>query len=369
MDDFIQLNYDIFSGKAGKKVLFQPRIGCWLDDKMFCHEELPGIYKGCDDVGLYRKLNVSNRIYEYCAAFDRIYDSSIRIREEQISPLDKKRTITTPVGEIYSITTASQGSPGTYYSKRLAETEEDIRVAKYVEEGSDWKYNPDSFERIHKKWGEIGAPTMFICRTNIQECFVESMGVENTVFALADDEKLMESYFRVIDENRERQIREIIKSPIRIVNYGDNLHCAITPPRLFEKYVLPTYLRRRELFAGTGKFLHSHWDGDVKSLLKYATKCGLDGIEAMTPFPQGDVSVEEIRDAVGDKLVVLDGIAAILFNETYPVSMLVEQVEKLIEYFAGRLILGISDEMPSQGKIERVELVRDLVNQYNKTCG
>lgn len=89
----------------------------------------------------------------------------------------------------------------------------------------------------------------------------------------------------------------------------------------------------------------------------------------MTPFPQGDVSVEEIRDAVGDKLVVLDGIAAILFNETYPVSMLVEQVEKLIEYFAGRLILGISDEMPSQGKIERVELVRDLVNQYNKTCG
>ena len=100
-----------------------------------------------------------------------------------------------------------------------------------------------------------------------------------------------------------------------------------------------------------------------------ATKCGLDGIEAMTPFPQGDVSVEEIRDAVGDKLVVLDGIAAILFNETYPVSMLVEQVEKLIEYFAGRLILGISDEMPSQGKIERVELVRDLVNQYNKTCG
>ena len=50
-------------------------------------------------------------------------------------------------------------------------------------------------------------------------------------------------------------------------------------------------------------------------------------------------------------------------------GMIDEQVEKLLEYFAGRLILGISDEMPSRGNIERVKHVRDLVAKHNAACG
>ena len=40
--DFLSLNRDIIRGKAGKKVLFQPRIECWYHDRIFRDGTLSG---------------------------------------------------------------------------------------------------------------------------------------------------------------------------------------------------------------------------------------------------------------------------------------------------------------------------------------
>jgi hypothetical protein len=166
-----------------------------------------------------------------------------------------------------------------------------------------------------------------------------------------------------------RQIEIIKESPIEWINYGDNLHGGTLPPNLFEKYVLPAYQRRSDSLHKAGKFTYSHWDGDCKPLLQYAKHCGLDGIEAITPVPQGDVTLDEMKAALGDEIFLIDGIAAILFNKTYPVEDLVNQVNRLIELFAPKLVLGISDEMPSRGEISRVRLVKEIVDEYNNSLG
>ena len=102
--------------------------------------------------------------------------------------------------------------------------------------------------------------------------------------------------------------------------------------------------------------------------MKYVSRCDLDGIEAITPVPQGDVTIDEIKEALGDKYFLVDGIPAILFDEIYPEELLLSTVKELIDKFAPRLILGISDEMSSTGNIERIKLVRDFVDEYNRTC-
>jgi len=42
-----------------------------------------------------------------------------------------------------------------------------------------------------------------------------------------------------------------------------------------------------------------------------------------------------------------------------------ECVHRLIDLFAPRLVLGISDELSSNGDIERVRLVGEIVATYN----
>mgnify|MGYP001042304060 CR=1 FL=1 len=365
MENFAQLAVDIFEGKAGKKVLFQPRINCWYDDKLFLHQPLPGGLDGMSKPEMYRALGVSNRLYEYNACFERTYDKSVRPIWEELGGGEYKQGFSTPLGEIYAILRSNTSNPGMYYKKWLVETPEDIRIATYVEEASDYRYNPSTYDALQKEWGDNGEPTMFICRTGIQECFVTSMGVENTIYALLDERALMEKYFDAIEKGQQPLLREIVKSPLRVINYGDNLHGGITSPELYERYVIPVYARRYEILHPAGKFVHSHWDGDVAALLPFAQKSYLDGIEALTPEPQGDVTVEQIYEALGEKQVLLDGIAAILFHDNYPEEQLLAQAEQLIKLFAGRLILGISDEMSSFGNIERVRLVRNYVNRYN----
>lgn len=77
------------------------------------------------------------------------------------------------------------------------------------------------------------------------------------------------------------------------------------------------------------------------------------------------MTIEEIKEALGDDVFLIDGIAAILFDEIYPLDVLMDQAKKLIELFAPKLILGISDEISSIGDIERIRRVGELVDEFN----
>ena len=76
--------------------------------------------------------------------------------------------------------------------------------------------------------------------------------------------------------------------------------------------------------------------------------------------------LEEVKEALGDEMFLLDGIPAVYFDETYPEETLVETAERLIERFAPKLILGISDEISSTGDIERIRIVSRIVDRMNE---
>ena len=42
----------------------------------------------------------------------------------------------------------------------------------------------------------------------------------------------------------------------------------------------------------------------------------------VTLQPQGDATIEEVKEALGDEIVLMDGIPAIYFDETFPVDVL-----------------------------------------------
>lgn len=100
-------------------------------------------------------------------------------------------------------------------------------------------------------------------------------------------------------------------------------------------------------------------------MLTYARETGLDGIEAITPKPQGDVTLAEIKAALGDEMFLLDGIPALYFDDLFSEEMLVACTHQLIDLFAPKLVLGISDEISSTGDIERVRIVGEIVAEYN----
>lgn len=363
--DFLSLNRDIIRGKAGKKVLFQPRIECWYHDRIFRDGTLSGAYAGMSRHDLYCALDVSNRVYEYNGCVERRDRVPVRRWREDLNKLTWREHIETPVGSLAYEVHTNDSNGGVYNLTFPAETEEEVKILIWLENNTEWYWDQAHYDRTMAEWGNLGLPSIFLPRVNIQKAFVESMGVEGTIYGLADFPETMEGYFDACENNAMRMIEVINDSPLEWINFGDNIHGGVLSPQLFEKYVLPAYLRRNESLHKAGKFTFAHWDGDCKMLLPFVKICGMDGIEAMTPVPQGDVTLDEMKEALGDQVFLVDGIPAILFDETFPEQQLIDTTKQLIEKFAPKLILGISDEMSSTGNIERIKLVRDVVDEYN----
>ncbi|MBN1622761.1 MAG: hypothetical protein JXN10_07550 [Clostridia bacterium] len=363
--NFVQLHRDVCFKPDNKKIIWQPRIGCWISDHISRDGKLPEPYSGMSKPELYRALGCSARIYEYNDCFVRTEDPRVSISVEEIEAGRELHTISSPVGKITCIMRRNSSNVGKYYEKWWVNDEDELKILEWIDSRAHWTFDRSKFDELTAEWNGLGAPCMYMPRIGIQHLFIRQMGFMNTAYALADYPALIRKYCDALEENQESLIEVINSSPVDIINYGDNLHDGYLPPEVFEEYVLPAYRRRGELLHKAGKFTYSHWDGDVKRILQYAQECELDGIEAVTPVPQGDVTLQEAKEAMGD-MFMIDCIAAILFDERYSEEELLDQAREVIDLFAPRLILGISDEISSTGNIERVKLIGKLVDEYNE---
>lgn len=363
--DFEALHLDVAFGRAGGRIIWQPRIECWFHDKRLAGEPLPAPYTGMSRPEVYRALGVSARIYAFNRCFLSEEDPAVRHYQRELNDTDTEYVWETPLGVQKAV---ERRSPGSTYRKPLKwpiADEADMKVAAWREAHRTWRFDPERFDQVRKEWAGLGAPTIFLPRVTVQKLYIDEMGVEAGILALMDYPDTCQAYFEALNASHERLIDVVNASLVEIVNFGDNVHAGTLPPTYFRQYVLPTYQRRCELLHAAGKFVSAHWDGDCRPLLPFARETGLDGIEAVTPRPQGDVTLEETRDALGDSMFLLDGIPAILFDRTFSEQTLTDCARRAIDLFAPNLILGISDEISSTGDIERIRLVSEIVDAYN----
>jgi len=363
--NFAELHRQVLFDKGNRKIIWQPRIGCWFGDKWFAGEPLPAPFTGMTPVEVYRELNCSNRLYEYNACFQAAEHPSVRFGSRPLNDTDTETVIETPVGSQVQVTRTSANNPGTSHVKWPISGPEEMEIATWRAENLTWRWDQEKFDDIHAEWGDIGAPTIYLPRVNIQHLYIDAMGVANAIYALHDYPEIVEAYFRAHERSVDRLIDVVNASPIDIINFGDNVHAGTLPPDLFRRHCLGVYQKRCEKLHAAGKFVHAHWDGDTKPLLPLARETGMDGIEAVTPIPQGDVTLEEIKAGLGDAMFLLDGIPAVYFDAYYPLSVLEECTRRLIELFAPKLVLGISDEISSTGDLERIRFVGEIVDGYN----
>lgn len=364
--DLAKLHRNVIRGTSDGMVIWQPRIDCWYWDRLFRKEPFPAPYTDMNINQIYRELGCSNRLYnQFNSCFVKVYDPQVRSSTIKLSVLETEYIMETPVGKVSQIIRSNNSNGGSFPKKWWVTSEEDLKVMAWIEERCTWTWDQKLYDEQIADCGDLGLATVFIPRINVQNLFIDLMGVEDAIYAIYDYPETVDSYFKVLSESHERLISIINSSPIDVINFGDNVHAGMLPPELFKKYAMPEYQKRNELLHKANKFTCSHWDGDTKALLPYARECGFDGIEAVTPNPQGDVTLQEVKKAFGDELFLIDGIAALLFEDTYPLEQLESQVKEALELFAPRLVLGISDEISSLGNLDRIKFVGDLVDDFN----
>ncbi|MDO8685421.1 MAG: hypothetical protein Q7J78_01980 [Clostridiales bacterium] len=358
-------NLRIFKKDDNCGVLWQPRLNNWFQLHSAEGTHLERHY-GKSILEVHDNLCASIRAYMYFRkAFYPVYDKNLTFCEED-TPKGIYKEFRTPFGILDGFYRKTR--EGFCWEKHYITNPEEIKIMQYILEGVHYVFDMEIYSRGCEAVGERCAEQTMVPRIGFQEINVNLMGLENATYAFFDYPEQMERLQETINKSYDTLFEAICSSPISIVNFGDNIHCDLTPPPTFERYILPWYQKRTGQLRNAGKYSNAHWDGSVKTLLKYAKLTGLDGIEAITPLPQGDVTIEETAEELKD-MILLDGIPAIYFLKDFDIKVLEDYVHNIIELFKDRLILGISDEMPGDGDIERVAFVSGLVEKSNRRKG
>ena len=269
----------------------------------------------------------------------------------------------TPLGNLTQVENVGAGL-GAHPTEYPIKSIYDLKIMKYILENTSISFLNKNFIKAEKIFGDLGVVSTYISHSPFQKLVTELMGFSRTILFLKRYPNQVEKFMGFLEQWDDQLYDEILSSPLKIINFGENIDGNLSPPHYFERYLIPYYEKRVKQVHQSGKYCHIHIDGALKDLLPYLETIPFDGLEALTASPQGDVSLKEIHDAIGNK-ILLDGIPSVLFLPEYSEDYVKSYTKQVIEFFYPNLILGVSDELSPNGDIRKIELIADIVRDYD----
>lgn len=350
----------IFQGRDPGGVLWQPRLEFWYA----VNHKRGALPAPLQNASL-------EEVYDYCHASIRYFCNPLRRRFRNIEItqtwLDEKSLQfrwETPLGVLTEVSHHDEWNISRYNSEYLVKTPADLKIYEYILQNEEWYWDEQDLVENQQRVGTRGVPQIFARRSPIQAMFIEAAGFEPSIYMMHDYPQAIDHYVEVASAADDAMYAVICKSSLPIFNFGENIDAHLDPPAIWRNHLQPYYQKRvRQLHAANIK-TSIHVDGAMKRILKDLPNCPTDAIEACTPLPQGDITLEEIAIAL-DGRILLDGIPAVFFLPTFPLSELMDATRAVIDLFYPRLVLGISDEIPPDGDIERVRAVGEYVQNLS----
>jgi hypothetical protein len=269
----------------------------------------------------------------------------------------------TPVGTISQVTQYEPLGCCWAYREYAVKTVQDLKVLRFIYEHQSVKPNYETQKKQLEMWGDIGVPSSIPPRSPMAQLLVIWAGVQNTVYAMADDIVEVEKTLEVFDASDDPIYEAIERSPATMVYFGENITSEVVTPNIFKKYYAPYYKKRVPGLHKAGKYIFVHVDGTVRGVLPLMEETGVDCAQSLTPAPVGDCTVAEMRELARPSLIIWSGVPGALFSPVYSEDVFRRCVDECIEEFRRnwRFIMGICDQLPPDGILDRVRLVTDMI--------
>jgi hypothetical protein len=362
-----EMNLRVFDGRPLPHTFFQPRIEPWID----LHKRegtLPETLVGLDMYQAYDALDISMRYVNYFTGapspIDVSYSKEVRVHSKEVTG-GLLNTIETPYGALE--TRYGMSHDGYRIVDFPVKTSEDFQKAAWFFQGMCYVFNQKAFDEGARMMGDLGEPQFFVPRSPYQTLSLDWMRYEDFVVALMEMPEEVQALMDVIDASYDRLYEQLADAEnLHIINFGENIDARLMSPALFERYHLPFYEKHVPPLREAGIYTTVHLDGSLGPLLPYLGKLPMDALEALTPTPQGDVTIEQLKESLDDK-ILMDGIPAVLFLAEFSDQHLQDCVAQLVDQFAPRLVLGISDELPMGAGpegLDRLLWVRDFCKTH-----
>jgi uroporphyrinogen-III decarboxylase len=294
------------------------------------------------------------------------YDG-VEVKHEKTGNTSTTRYIT-PKGTLTEIweylPTAYASAP----KEHMVKDASDFPALRYLFEHTHYEADYDKIHRYQEYAGDNGVTLCYTPKSPFMDLVALRMGITAVSFAILDDEDEFDGLLKVMEKKHLEASALTLASACECIMVPENLSSEVVGKNYFFKYMKAYHKNITDLIRQAGKFSYIHMDGTLKGLVKEISEAGFDVVEALTPEPVGDISIEKIAELVHPDTVLWGGIPGGYFTDFVSDAEFDRYVIQVLEVLRKRpnSALGVADQVIPNSRFERIKRVDELVEQYGE---
>jgi len=249
----------------------------------------------------------------------------------------------TDIGELH------QWYLGDWRQEHFIKTPQDYRIMRRAWEGVKITADTTAFLASEEAVGSNGVTIgnlagMGLGRTPLMVLQVDWVGLERWSVDLADELSPMMELLEFMNELKLEEFRQAVRTPARQIKLWENLSIQTLGPTRYRRHLVPLYSKILSILNAAGKRLQVHYDGKLRVIADQVAGLDFDGIDSLTPPPEGDMLVAEARRHWPDKMLWCHPSLGWFREREETLSRLIDSMVR--DAGPRRFCLMISEEIP-----------------------
>ena len=362
----------VYEGNTPDQVPFMLDLSHWFYHKHQLPWDLSRPYEKpeYDLIDYHRKMGVGFYVPNVAFFYETHYPDDVNVTIKKSK--DGKAitwTFETPLGSISRTRIWEQGSYSWGIKDWGIKTKEQLEILGYALANRTFTPRWGNYKAWDDYIGDIG-----LCYgggfgySGMGRLLNYWMGIEGAMYATMDWPDSVKDVIDKINQSNLKLIDLYADSPVEVVLMGDNFSSDIQPPSFYERWSKPFYDEAIERLHKAGKFAAVHIDGRLSGAIEMIRDSGADCCDAITPKPMGDLTAQQCRDAAGKDVILSGGVSPDLWLPDVSDDVFKKAVIDWLELKkqSPRLIANAGDQVPPGAVEDRIEIMRDLVDEYGK---
>ncbi len=253
--------------------------------------------------------------------------------------------------------------------QRVIRAGDSLEAVAQVYEHFEVVATPAGYWDFHERIGGNGLAIAqgVISASPIHSMLHQLMDMETFFYWYMDDRDSLYRLGERMTPFYERVLDVLCGSQAEVVLWGANYDQSTTWPPFFETEVAPWLARVGDRLRAAGKLLLSHCDGENDLLLPLMPGCRMDIAESVCTQPMTRRTLADQQAGMGPTTTIWGGLPAVAFMTGAMSDDAFERhLDGVFEALGAgsRLILGVSDNVPVDADLDRIERVSRRVQDF-----
>lgn len=272
---------------------------------------------------------------------------NVRSHTETLGDGTQITTVQTPVGVLTQRGRPEPGYGSLYRFEHFVKTPADYEALAAWMDDTQLTPTYEIWTRARNDLGERGITLASLPRAPFQRLWIEFTGIERLAYDLQDCPRQVGTALQSLTRVARECAKIIAQSSAEFVWLPDNITGEVAGHRLFAERLQPYYIEMAAILHPAGKRLVSHMDGFMRPLKEVVARTPIDVIEAFTPPPDGNLPLDEAREAWSDKAVWINFPSSVHWYEPERIKEVTRELVAQGAKVPG-FAISITENMPAQ---------------------